>query len=155
MAAGGYTHSQLAAKLVVEGCLAHVAGNVRGAMPIAPIPLTELERADIGLKQGGQTMFYPAPPTGVFFDMSGAKAMVWFTEADSDRALAELETAMKRAYPKLKQLKDEAHPTDQRLRVRAYEVDFGNGRIALVNSEYPHRGAALFRTTVLAQARRN
>ncbi len=60
------THSQLAATLFVDGCLANVAGAVRGAAPIEPVVLTELERNDIGLKQGGHTLFYPLPPSGVF-----------------------------------------------------------------------------------------
>ena len=37
MAAAGHTHSQLAVMLV-DGSLAHIAGNVRGSMPFAPVP---------------------------------------------------------------------------------------------------------------------
>jgi hypothetical protein len=154
MAASAMSHSQLATKLIVEGCLAHVAGDVQGKMPVVPIPLTMLERADIGLKQGGQTLFYPLPPTGVFLDLSGAAATVWFTSDASDQALGALETAMKRAYPSAKQLKDEPHPTDARLRARSYQVDLGNSRMALVQVEYPNKGGVQFLTRVVGQVRR-
>jgi hypothetical protein len=156
VAAAGFTHSQLAIKLIVEGCLAHVAGSVQGKMPIAPVQLTELERADIGLRQGGRTVFYPLPPTGVFFDMDGSTANVWFNQADADRALDPFEAAMKRAYPRVKQLKDEVHPNDKNLRVRTYEVDFGNSRLAQVIAQYPARGAppVKFQVAVVAHQRK-
>lgn len=154
MAGPAMSYSQLATKLIVQGCMAHIAGAVQGKMPVAPVPLTELERVDIGLKQGGQTLFYPLPPTGVFFDLHGPIATVWYMEADSDRALGALEAEMKRAYPKTQQLKDEPHPTDSRMRVRSYQVDFGNSRLALVEAEYPAKGAVRFTTRVVAQARR-
>lgn len=154
MASSAMSHSQLATKLIVEGCLAHVAGDVQGKMPVIPIPLTMLERADIGLKQGGQTLFYPLPPTGVFLDLNGATATVWFTSDASDQALGALETAMKRVYPSAKQLKDEPHPTDARLRTRTYQVELGNSRMALVQIEYPNKGGVQFLTRVVGQVRR-
>jgi hypothetical protein len=157
MAAGDLTHSQLTAKLVVEGCLAHIAGNVQGKIPITPAPLTELERADMGLPQGGSTLFYPLPPTGVFFDMHGARATVLFADADYDMGLDAVETAMKQAFPKLKQLKDEAHPQLRDVRLRTFQVEFGNGRLASVEIEYPNQRAQKrnFVVRVTAQARRN
>jgi len=149
------THSQLAATLFVDGCLANVAGNVRGAAPIEPVVLTELERNDIGLKQGGHTLFYPLPPSGVFVDLDGATATVWFNQADANRALDVVEPAMKRAFPRTRQLDDMAHPKDHGIRARGYEIDFGNGRMASVVIEYPERGAppARFSMRVLAQQR--
>ena len=148
------SHSQLAATLV-EGCLANAAGAARGAAPIQPAVLTELERADIGLKQGGHTLFYPLPPTGVFVDLAGAAATVWFNQADADRALDAVEQAMKRAFPRTRQLDDIAHPSDRGIRARGYEIDLGNGRMASVVIEYPERGAppVRFSTRVLAQQR--
>lgn len=153
MAPAGLTHARLATKLIVEGCLAAVAGNPQGQMPIAATLLTDLERSDIGLKQTGNTVFYPLPPTGVFFDMDGAVATVWFMQADSDKALGLLEAELKRAYPRAKQLKDGAHPVDQAMRMKSYEVDFGNSRVALVEIDYPARGSLRFTTRVVAQKR--
>jgi hypothetical protein len=157
MAGAGLTHSQLAAKLLVEGCLANIAGNVQGKMPVAPVPLTELERADIGLEQGGNTVFYPVLPTGVFFDMHGAKAMVWFMEADSSQALDAFERAMKAKFSRVKQTKDGAHPTEKGMRTREYVVEFENSRrLAAIQAEYPDRGAPgkKFQVHILAQERR-
>lgn len=156
MAAAGLTHGQLATKLVVEGCLAHIAGNVQGRMPIEPIALTELERADIGLAQGGQTLFYPLPPTGVFIDLHGPKAAVWFNEADADNGLRLLETELKRAHSRTKQLRDDVDPKDAGSRIRTFEVDLGNSRMAHVEVIYPGRGGGKksFITRVAAQARK-
>ncbi len=136
----GLTHSQVAVKLIVEGCLASVAGRVRGKMPIEPVPLTDLERADIGMAQGANTVFYPVLPTGVFLDLAGTQATVWYNQADADRAMDALDAAMKRAYPKTKQTKDAEHPSDAEMRWRVYEIDFGNARLALMEVEYPARG---------------
>ena len=151
------THSQLATKLIVEGCLAYVAGNVQGQMPSKPAQLTDLERADIGLKQGGQTFFYTVLPTGVFVDMQGAEATGWFQEADADRALELLEAELKRGYPRTRQLEDKAHPQAADARLRSYEVDFGNSRVALLRVEYPRPGAPArrFWAQVIAMARKN
>lgn len=156
MAAAGMSHSQLAAKLVVEGALAHIAGNVQGMMPVKPITLTDLERADIKLAQGGTTLFYPLPPTGVFLDLHGPRASVWYTDADFTRGLETLEAAMKKAFPKTKQLKDGASPTEKNVRLRSYEVDFGNKRLALVEVEHADAKAATrkFVVRVTAQARK-
>ena len=150
----GMKHSELAAKLIVEGCVAHAAGQVRGEMPVAPVSLTELERADIGLAQGGATLFYPLPPTGVFIDMAGTSATVWFTQADSDLALEALDRALKSAYPRTKQLKDSVHSSQKDVRERAYEVDFGNSRLALIEVEYPARGSTKFVARVAGMARK-
>lgn len=150
------TLSELATKLAIEGCIAHVSGRVQGKMPIAPAPLTELERADIKLRQGGHTLYYPLPPTGVFFDMDGAIASVWFTGAESAKGLAVFEAALKRAHPKARQLKDGAHPRAAAMRVRSWEVDLGGGKVALVEADYPapNKPPELFLVRVTALARK-
>jgi len=156
MAGAGMSHSQLAAKLVVEGALANIAGNVQGKMPIQPVVLTELERSDIKLAQGGTTLFFPLPPTGVFFDMHGPRASVWFTDNDFTRGLETLEAAMKQKFPKTKQLKDSASPTEKNVRQRSFEVDLGNKRLALVEVEHAaaNADAKKFIVRVTAQTRK-
>jgi hypothetical protein len=154
MAEAGYTHSQLAVMLV-DGALAHIAGNVQGKMPIAPLQATELERAQAGLPQRGQTMVYPlGDQTGVYIDLSGAVATVWFSDADYDRALGALDASLKQKY-RAKQLSDAAMPAPKQ-RQRSYEVDFGNSRLAHVVVDYAERGAtpARFRVQIGAQVRR-
>lgn len=147
--------TDLTAKLFVEGCLASVAGTVQGTMPIAPKTVSELERTELGLAQGGSTLFYPLPPAGVFLDMTGPVAAVFFSGADAERALDVVEKAMKNAYPNTKQLKDETSETDKTRRKRSYQVDFGNSRLGLVEIIYPQRGGRPFTARVTAQARKN
>ncbi len=156
MSAGGLSHGELATQLLVQGCLAHVAGAVQGKAPVAPVVLTELERADIGLAQGGHTLFYPAPPTGVFVDMNGSMATVWFMEADSSRAMELVDAALKRTSYKIKQTKDASHPNEPKMRFRTYEADLGSNRLALIEAEYPERGAPpkKFVGRIIAQTRR-
>ena len=55
---------------------AELADSVSMAALLLLERLSPLERADIGLSQGGNTMFYPLPPSGVFFDMQGPTATV-------------------------------------------------------------------------------
>jgi hypothetical protein len=154
MAAAGHTHSQLAVMLV-DGSLAHIAGNVQGKMPFAPEPLTELERAQAGLPQQGQTLLYRIGDGGVFIDLSGSAATVWFMDGDYDRALAALDASLKQKY-RTKQLGDQALPVPKQRR-RNYEVDFGNSRLAHVIVDYAERGAtpARFLVKIGAQVRRH
>src|SRR5512143_2207468 len=92
------SHSELAAQ-IVEGCIMMVAGDIKGALPMEGIPLTELERADLGLAQGGQTAFYPLKESGVFLDLHRSTCSVFFADFDFDRALPAVEATLRRAYP--------------------------------------------------------
>lgn len=155
MTGASMTHSQLAATLV-EGCLGHIAGNVRGKMPIEAVAVTGLERADVGLAQGGQTLFYPlTPDTGVYVDLAGSVATVWFLGGDFERGLTALDDLLKRSGAKVKQLSDEAGAAPKR-RVRSYQVELGGGRLAHVVAEYDERGATQqrFLVRVGAQVRK-
>ncbi|MFT3728691.1 MAG: hypothetical protein QM759_12775 [Terricaulis sp.] len=151
------THSQVAAKLVVDGALANIAGNVDGKMPMSGRPVTPLQRSDLGLADGGGTLFYQVGGSGVFLDMNGAVASIFFADADYDDALPTIETALKRAYPKAKQIKDGLHPRKEKFKYRAYEVDTGNGKLALVEFDIPTSSAQQkrFEARVVAQARKN
>lgn len=147
------TPSKLAVQLV-EGSLAHIAGRPHALPSIVPVEVTELERSSVGLSGGGQTMMYPLGPVGVFIDLSGSVATIWFVGGDFDRGLDEFESMLK--SQRAKRLKDEASP-EARQRVRSYEVDLGGGRLAHVVVEYAERGAARERFVVRvgAQVRRN
>ncbi len=147
------TPSKLAVQLV-EGSLAHIAGRTHALPSIVPVEVTELERSSVGLSGGGQTMMYPLGPVGVFIDLSGSVATIWFVGGDFDRGLDEFESMLK--SQRAKRLKDEASP-ETRQRVRSYEVDLGGGRLAHVVVEYAERGAARERFVVRvgAQVRRN
>lgn len=150
------SHSQLAAQ-IVEGCITMVTGDVKGELPIEGIPLTELERADIGLAQGGQTAFYPLKESGVFLDMQRSTCSVFFADFDFDRALPAVESMLKRAYPGAKQIKDGPHPRMKDYRFRAYEIDLGGGKLALLELDVPESRAEKrkFVARVDAQVRKN
>lgn len=152
MSAAGLTHSQVAVMLI-DGALAHIAGNVQGQMPIKPEPIADIDRARVGLKSGGQTVLYRVGKDGVFADLSGSLATIWFVDADFDHALAATDTLMKKY--RSKQVKDEALEVPKHRR-RVYEVDLGNGRLSTVNIEYAERGAQpqRFRVIVAAFARK-
>jgi hypothetical protein len=153
----GPTHSEIAAKLVVEGCLGMIAGTVAGRMPITPMVVTELERSDLGLPQGGKTLFYPLSESGVFFDMHQSTGTVFFADHDFDRALPAIEGALKRSYPNARQIKTGPHPRKKAFLFRAYEIDLGKGRIALLEIDAPESSAKRrkFVARVIAQARKN
>ena len=150
------SHSELAAT-IVEGCITMVAGDMQGALPIEGIPLSDLERADLGLAQGGRTAFYPLKQSGVFLDLNRSTCSVFFADHDFDRALPAVEAALKRAYPRAKQVKDGPHPSLKDYRFRAYEIDLGGGKLALVELDVPGANASQrkFVARVDAQARRN
>lgn len=150
------THSELAAQ-IVEGCIAMVAGTVKGSLPMEGMPLSELERADLGLAQGGRTAFYPLKESGVFLDLNRSTCSVFFADYDFDRALGAVEASLKRAYPQAKQIKDGPHPRLKDYRFRAYEIDLGAGKVALVELDAPGANASKrkFVARVDAQARKN
>ena len=154
-ASAGLTHSKVAVMLI-DGALAHIAGKPLDKPAIAPVPVTELERASVGLKQGGQTMFYPLnSDTGVYFDLAGSVATVWYVNGDYDRGLAALDDALKASGFKVKQLKDDAAGAPKQ-RLRSYEVDLGGGRVAHVMANYTERGGQpeRFLVSVGAQVRK-
>ena len=155
--AGQFSHSELAAKLVVDGCLAMIAGNVQGKMPMEGVPVTQLERGELGLRRGGTTVFYPLKESGVFLDLHSANASVFFADHDFDRALATLDAALKRAHPRAKQLKDGPHPRKRYFRFRSYEVDLGGGKLALVEVDAPEAAATKhkFVARIYPMARKN
>lgn len=153
MTTGQQSHSEFAAK-VVEGCLAHIAGRAPGELGIIPVEVSAIERANVGLTGAGQAMMYPLGSSGVFVDLTGSTATVWFMGGDYDRGLERLEALFK--THRGRQLKDEAQ-TEPKQRARQYEVDLGGGRMALVVAEYAERGAARerFLVRVIAQVRKN
>jgi hypothetical protein len=139
--AASLTHSQFAAQLVGRS-LRHIAGKPLDDKPaIKPVPVTDLERASVGLQQGGQTMFYPlSRDTGVYFDLAGSVVTVWYSNNDFDRGIAALDDALKASGFKVKQLKDDSAGAPKQ-RVRSYEVDLGDRRVAHVIANYAERGA--------------
>ena len=133
-------HSELAAKLVVEGALAAIGGTVRGQLPVKPTTLNDEQAQALGLPAGGTTLYYELDDKGVFFDSVGSRVAVWYSGADADRALAVLDAELKRHYPNTKQVVDADHPDASGMRVRAYDVKIRDGVMATVEVSYSKPG---------------
>jgi hypothetical protein len=135
------THSELAARLVVEGSLDKIAGKATEKFPVEGGSLTQEQRASMNLKPGGRTIVYEVPPNGVFIDFNGGATTVWFNNADSSDALKLLEKALKKAYPKAVQREDKIDPTNKSRRLRSYDVPLSKDRAATVDIAYFAPGA--------------
>lgn len=149
------TLSEMAAKVIVEGCLDNIAGTANGQFPPGGRFLSDEERAAQRLSPGGRTMFYAVGDSGVFLNIQGGASTVWFN-GDSGAVLAEVEKALKQRYPKSVQRKDEPVPNDEFSRRRSYDVPLGGDRAAVVDIGYPAPGAigGGFVGRVLAYARK-
>jgi hypothetical protein len=134
------THSELAVR-IVEGALAAATDTVSGQLPIKPTILSDEQARDLGLPAGGLVLYYPlGERTGVFFDSAGARMMIWFSGGDAERAPQLLDQRLRGAYRDLKQVVDADHPKETAMRVRAYDVMLGNGRMATVEVTYTKPG---------------
>jgi len=135
-------HSELAARIVVEGALTVLQGKTpSGQLPVKPEVLTDKEAQDLGLPPGGTVLCYPMAQTPVFFDMAGPRMVVWYSGADADRAVDVFDKTLKRSYPDNKMVIDAEHPQQSDLRVRAYDVKLGDGMMATVEVSYSKAGA--------------
>jgi hypothetical protein len=152
------THSELATRLIVEGALNAITETVRGRMPIEPVMLSDADAVRLGLPPGGSTLFYPVSgDSGVFFDVTDSRMAAWYSGADADRALALFDKSLRDAHREAKQVADAAHPDDSSMRLRAYDVKLGNGRMATIEVSYSKPGVKppKFSATVVAMALKN
>lgn len=159
------THAQLAAQLVVEGCLPMIQDKVQGKLPIEGRLLTESEKRDRGmidaLSVPGQmmshTILYPIAPEGVFLDLDRSQASVWFANTDADKALNLLDAGLKKNYPQVQQAEDMAHPDARGMRVRLYKVQLDPALLASLEVSYPAPGggAKQFVVRVRAQIKKD
>jgi hypothetical protein len=152
------SYSQLAAALAVDGAVATIVGSVQGKAPVESVPLTPDERAKLGLEAAGMTLFFPAggaKDDGVFFDMSGDHATVWYNGGDCDQGLGAFERALQKAHPNTKYLGEKQNPNDASMRSRDYEVDLGGGKLAVIDVAFPASpaGKRQFAVRVFAKKR--
>ena len=141
MAAREPTHTQLAAKLLVEASLNQIAGRGAAKLPVQGVQLSDAKRAELGREPGGKTIFYALTKGGVYMDFQGAATTVWFDSADSSDARVQVEEELKRAYPEFVVRSDQADPRNEKMRLRAYDIGLGNGRAAAVDIAYPGPGS--------------
>jgi hypothetical protein len=134
------TPGQLAAQLVVDGCIPlSDEAPLRGELPVKGVQLNPAQRAQLGIEGAsheGKTLFFQLGGNGVFWDLSHGIATVWFKGGDPSGALSDFEKALKKAYPKYKFIEEQKHPDDKDLRVRFYIVDLTPPK--LVSLEVAH-----------------
>jgi hypothetical protein len=150
-------HSEVAAKLAIEGAVAAIGGTVRGQLGITPKTLGRQEKIDLAMSEQGETLFYPLGDGGVFFHTDGAFTTIWFAGADYNKGLDVLDALVKRNYPDAKQVKDEDHEREPGLRLRTYDIKLPNNHLAIVDTIYP-KGPVndpKFMIRITAMARQN
>jgi hypothetical protein len=155
---GQNKHSEVAARLAIEGAVAAIAGTVRGQLGLQPRTLGRHEKIDLGISDMGDTLFYPIEDqSGVFMHTDGAFTTIWYGGGDYDKGLAALDAQIKRAYPDAKQVKDEAHATESGMQLRTYDIRLPNNHLAIVDTVYA-RGPVQnpkFMIRITAMARQN
>ena len=150
-------HSEVAAKLAVDGAVAAIGGSVKGALGLTPRVIGSKEKADLGIADEGQTLFYEVGDGGVFFHTDGAFTTIWFAGGDSGKGIDALDAAVKRAHPDAKRVKDEKHESEPGLRMRTYDIRLPHNHLAVVDAIYPSgpTRSPRFLIRVTAMARQN
>ena len=152
------SHSQLTVALAIDGAIAMIAGKVQGKAPVESVPVLPEQRKRLGLDPKGTTLFFSAGGSGedgVFFDMAGEHATVWYNGGDCNQAIGAFESALKQAYPATKYLGETQNPKDATMRSRGYEIDLGQGRLAVIDAAFPAdaRAKRQFAVRVFAKKR--
>lgn len=130
------THAEFAAKLVVDGCVPIVEGKTPGKMPIEGMPLDDAAKAAADAHPGSLAVFYPVGDSGVFMQMHGSNARVWYKGVSTDGALETLEKAIQRAYPQAV-FRSQVEHTLPGMSVRLYRIEFGGKHFADIEASYP------------------
>lgn len=151
------THSEVAAKLIVEGILGTLAGTVKGKLGIDPVVLTEREATSMGIPTGsGAPMFYPVDgKTGVFLDVLWSRTAVWYEAADAGRAAAAVEAMLKKAYPAAKMANDTPDPDDPLMHLRVYDVKLPDERMATIEMRTSTVAPPRFSAQIIAMGIKN
>ncbi len=131
-------HSEVVAKLAIDGVVAFWGGAAKGELGIKPRVLTPAERTELGMADIGDTLYYPVGTSGVFFHADGAFTTIWYANADCQNALRALHTAVISRYPAAKPSSDLPHPIEPSFGQRAYNIQLPNGRLAVVDAIYPN-----------------
>ncbi|MGE0741668.1 MAG: hypothetical protein AB7O98_10020 [Hyphomonadaceae bacterium] len=130
-------HSEIAAKLAIDGVVAAIGEVVQGELGLRPRQLRDAEKVDLAMLSVGTTLFYEADNGGVFFHADGAFTTIWYNGADVANGASALDAALKRRFPEAKSVSDGPHPTERNFDQRVYDVRLPNGRLAIVEAIYP------------------
>ena len=137
MAGPNLSHAQFVAKLVTEGCLRIAQGKLPEKMPVEAVIMTPEQKQKAGAHPQALAVFYPLGETGVFMQMRGSQARVWYNGEDCDDAVATLEQAIRRAFPAATFLDQQTHPDGAHIHVRLYRVPITDARFIDVEATYP------------------
>lgn len=150
-------HSEVAVKLAIEGAVSAIAGTVKGELGLKPRVLGPQEKADLGMADIGQTLFYEVGESGVFFHTDGAFTTIWYAGGDYTKGIDALDAAIKRKFPDAKRAKDEDHATERGLRLRTYDIRLPSNQLAIVDAIYAagRTDKQSFMIRVTAMARQN
>ena len=150
-------HSEVAAKLAIEGTVAAIAGTVKGALGLSPRQLSATDKIDLGIVDTGPTLFYELDQGGVFLQSDGAHTMIWYGGADQDKGITALDALVKKLYPDAKQSKDDPHLTEPNYRLRTYDIKLPGNHLAVVDAIYASGkvSSPRFMIRVTAMARQN
>ena len=151
-------HSEVAAKLAVEGAVAAIGGTVKGTLGLTPRVISSQEKAQLGMADIGDTLFYAVgEDSGVFFHTDGAFTTIWFAGGDYDKGIQALDGLVKKKYPDAKRVKDGPHSEQPGYNLRTYDIRLPGNHLAIVDSIYVTRSDAdkKFMIRVTAMARQN
>jgi hypothetical protein len=154
-------HSEVAARLAVEGAVSAIGGTTRGQLGITPRQLTSNDKIDLGMLDIGPTLFYELDQGGVFLQSDGAHTTIWYGGGngggDCDKGITALDAQVKKLYPDAKQSKDEAHASEPNMRIRTYDIKLPGNHLAIVDAIYPSGRSQnpKFMIRVTAMARQN
>jgi hypothetical protein len=154
---GRLKHSEVAAKLAIEGAVSAIGGKVRGELGLTPRVIGAREKADLGIDDVGNTLFYEVGDSGVFFHTDGAFTTIWYAGGDLDKGIGALDAHIKKLYPDAKRVKDEEHASEPGYRLRTYDIKLPHNHLAIVDAIYPSGRARgpKFLIRVTAMARQN
>lgn len=129
------THADLAAKLVAEGALAISQGRQPAKMPVEAVVLSAEERKRIAANPGEFAVFYPVGESGVFLELGGSIARVWYEGVDAVGAIDTLDRALSKV--KVSRLSDSAHEKLKGMKRREYRVELDAKRFVKLSVTYP------------------
>jgi hypothetical protein len=149
-------HSEIAAKLAIEGAVSAIGGAVKGELGLTPRVVGSQEKVDLGIGDDGETLCFEVGRENVFLHTNGARTTIWYSGDCSD-GVGALDAAIQRYYPDAMPAKDDAHATEPNLRLRTYDVKLPNNHLAIVDAVYPVSKVTeqRFMIRVTAMARQN
>jgi hypothetical protein len=137
VAAPALTHAELTVKLVVDGALRIAQGKTPAEMPVGGVPLSDDEKVKADANPNALVVFYPVGDTGVFMQMDGNHARVWYTGVDTDGAVAMLEKAIQKAHPDATFKDEQPHLSAHGMNARLYRVPIDATRYLAVEATFP------------------